>query len=156
MRVSSAAFKDGGTIPTKHAYHGVPGGQNVSLPLVWSDTPSGTKSFALSIVDLHPVARNWVHWFVINIPPGDASLAEGASGKNMPTGSKELNNSYGTLGYGGPQPPKGTGSHTYEVTVYALNVDRLDLPITASLQSFQKALEGTVIASAKTTGTYEQ
>lgn len=156
MHVSSAAFKDGGTIPTKHAYHGVPGGENISLPLVWSDAPSDAKSFALSIVDPHPVARNWVHWFVINIPPSIISLAEGASGKSMPTGSKELNNSYGTLGYGGPQPPKGSGSHPYEVTIYALNVDRIDLPATASLQTFRKALEGKIITSAKTTGTYEQ
>ena len=50
------------------------GGKNISLPLAWTDTPAGTKSFALSIVDPHPVARNWVHWLVINLPAGAASL----------------------------------------------------------------------------------
>jgi phosphatidylethanolamine-binding protein (PEBP) family uncharacterized protein len=41
-----------------------------------------TKSFALSIVDPHPVAQR-AHWFVINIPASTASLLEGASRKSM-------------------------------------------------------------------------
>ncbi|MBI4547629.1 MAG: YbhB/YbcL family Raf kinase inhibitor-like protein [Ignavibacteriae bacterium] len=156
MKLSSSIFQDGKPIPTKHAYHGVTGGQNVSLPLSWSGVPAETKSFALSIVDPHPIANNWVHWFVINIPKDATSLAEGASGASMPAGSKELYNSYGTMGYGGPQPPKGSGPHPYEVTLYALNVEKLDLSANASLNAFKKALEGKVITSAKITGIYER
>jgi phosphatidylethanolamine-binding protein (PEBP) family uncharacterized protein len=52
--------------------------------LAWKNAPAGTKSFALSIVDPHPVAQNWVHWFVINIPPNVTAIEEGASTKKMP------------------------------------------------------------------------
>ncbi|MBI1806798.1 MAG: YbhB/YbcL family Raf kinase inhibitor-like protein [Ignavibacteria bacterium] len=156
MRIVSSAFQDGKPIPTKYAHPGVTGGQNISLPLSWSDAPPTTQSFALSIVDPHPVAKNWVHWFVINLPPKTTGLSEGASGQRMPAGSKELYNTYGTVGYGGPEPPKGSGPHPYEVTLYALNVGLLDLPENTSLATFKKALEGKVIASAKVTGIYER
>ena len=156
MRLLSTAFQDGKLIPTRNAHRGVTGGQNISFQLDWSDPPPTVQSFALSIIDLHPVAKNWGHWFVVNIPKNITSFAEGASGKNMPSGSKELYNSFGEIGYGGPQPPKGSGPHPYEVTVYALNVEKLDLSANATLPAFKKALEGKVIATAKTTGIYER
>ena len=156
MQISSSAFRDGKPIPSKYAYQGVVGGKNISIPLSWGSSPPDAKSFALSIVDPHPVARNWVHWIVINIPKEVSSLSEGASCKSMPEGSKEFYNSYGTLGYGGPQPPKGSGPHPYEVTVYALNTDQVDLPANTTLATFLKIIEGNVLASTKTTGIYER
>lgn len=156
MKISSSAFQEGKAIPTKYAHQGVVGGQNISLPLTWSELPPATKSLALSIVDPHPVAQNWVHWFAINLPKNSTGLAEGASLKRMPAGSKELYSTYGTLGYGGPEPPKGSGPHPYEVTLYALNVDSLDLPENTTLLAFKRALEGKVIATARTTGIYER
>jgi len=153
MEISSSAFKDGGKIPIQYVMPGA-GGKNISIPLSWKSAPSGTKSFALSIVDIHPVARNWVHWLVINIPPQVTTIEEGASKKKMPLGSIELKNSWGDIGYGGPEPPKGTGDHSYVVTLYALNVEKLDLSLNTSLSDFKKAIEGKVIASASITGKY--
>lgn len=151
MKLTSPAFADGGKIPVPYVMPGA-GGKNVSLPLSWTDAPPGTKSFALSLVDPHPVARNWVHWLVINLPAEVHALAEGASRKQMPAGALELQNSFGDPGYGGPQPPKGTGDHPYVATLYALNVAHLDLGSHTSLAAFQKALEGKVLASASTAG----
>jgi Raf kinase inhibitor-like YbhB/YbcL family protein len=156
MRISSPAFQDGKPIPTRYAHPGVTGGKNISLPVEWTAAPAETRSFALSIVDPHPVANDWVHWLVINIPKTVNSIPEGASGRTVPAGSKELYNTYGTLGYGGPEPPKGSGAHPYEVVLYALSADNLELPAGTSLSAFKKALEGKVIASAKTTGMYER
>jgi Raf kinase inhibitor-like YbhB/YbcL family protein len=151
MKLNSTAFPDGGKIPVPYVMPGA-GGKNVSLPLSWTDAPAGTKSFALAMVDPHPVARNWVHWLVINIPPEVHALAEGASGRKMPPGAQELQSSFGDMGYGGPQPPRGTGEHPYVVTVYALGVPKLDLGAPTSLAAFRKALEGKVLASATITG----
>jgi Raf kinase inhibitor-like YbhB/YbcL family protein len=153
MEISSAAFKDKGKIPVQHAMPGA-GGQNLSVPLTWKNVPPGTKSFALSMVDIHPIAQNWVHWLAINIPLQVTSLEEGASRSRMPAGSKELVNSFGDIGYGGPQPPKGTGEHSYVITVYALTVDKLDLSMDISLREFKKALEGKLVQSATITGMY--
>ena len=151
MKLSSTAFTNGGKIPVSHVMPGA-GGQNISLPLEWADAPAGTKSFALSIIDPHPIAHNWVHWLVINLPGDVHALAAGASGKKMPPGALELNNSFGSPGYGGPQPPPGSGDHPYVVTVYALSVPHLDLGRQTTLAAFQQALEGKVLASATITG----
>jgi len=153
MEISSSAFKDGEKIPIQYVMPGA-GGKNISIPLAWRNGPAGTKSFSLSIVDPHPVAQNWVHWLVINIPPQATTIEEGASKKKMPKGSVELKNSFGDVGYGGPQPPKGTGDHPYVVTLYALNVEKLDLGANTSLSAFKKAIEGKVIGSASITGKY--
>jgi len=156
MKISSSAFQEGKPIPKKCAYNGVAGGKNVSLPLAWQDAPAGTKSLALSMIDPHPVARNWIHWLVINIPKDVVELHEGASHHKMPDVSIELYNTYGTLGYGGPEPPAGSGVHPYVITLYALNVSLLELPEKTTLQMFNKAIEGKVLATAKLTGTYKR
>ncbi len=155
MEITSAAFKDGGKIPIQYVMVAA-GGKNLSIPLAWKNPPPGTQSYALSIIDPHPVAQNWVHWFVINIPASANTLPEGASRKSMPAGAVELKNSFGDIGYGGPQPPRGSGEHPYVVTIYALNVEKLDLAVSASLPTFKKALEGKVIQSSSITGKYER
>ncbi len=152
MRITSPAFSDGGMIADKYIMQGI-GGKNISIPLQWEDIPSGTKSFVLSIVDIHPVAREWVHWLVINIPSKMNSIPEGASGK-MPFACMELANSFGGMGYGGPQPPKGTGNHQYVVTLYALNVEKLSLSFNTSLADFRKSLIKKILATASITGKY--
>lgn len=153
MEISSSAFKDQGKIPIQYVMAGA-GGKNISIPIKWKNVPSGTKSFALSIVDPHPVAQNWVHWLVINIAKDTTSVEEGASRKKMPPGSVELKNSFGDVGYGGPQPPKGTGDHPYVVTLYALNVEKLELGVSTTLSAFKKAIEGKAMESASITGMY--
>jgi len=106
MEISTSAFQDGGKIPIQYVMPGA-GRKNISIPLVWKNIPAGTKCFAVSIVDIHPIAQNWVHWLVINISPRVTTLEEGASNKKMPSGSIELKNSWGDIGYDGPEPPKG-------------------------------------------------
>jgi Raf kinase inhibitor-like YbhB/YbcL family protein len=150
MEGSSLAFKHKGSIPDKYAKG------SFSIPLSWRNVPQGTKSFALSIVDIHPVAQNWVHWLVIQISPRTNSLEEGASKKKMPSGVMELKNSWGDIGYGGPEPPPGSGEHSYVITIYALNVEKLDLKPNTSLSQFEKMLKGKVVGSASITGTYSR
>jgi Raf kinase inhibitor-like YbhB/YbcL family protein len=151
MQITSAAFQDGGKIPLKYVMPGA-GGQNVSVPLNWSNAPAGTQSFALAMVDPHPVARNWVHWLVVDLPKAATGLAEGASGRSLPQGAVELTNSFGSPGYGGPQPPPGSGDHPYVFTLYALSAPQVNIGKKASLAVFQQALEGKILATAKITG----
>ena len=151
MQITSNAFSDGGKIPIQYVMPGA-GGQNVSVPLAWSNPPAGTQSFALAMVDPHPIARNWVHWLVIDLPQDATSLPAGASGKKMPPGAVELKNSFGEPGYGGPQPPRGSGDHPYVFTLYALSVPRVDLGKNTSLAAFKQALEAKTLATATLTG----
>lgn len=155
MLIYSTAFSDGSNIPVSYAR--VPaGGKNISPPLSWSNLPDKTKSIALSVVDIHPIAKNWVHWLVINIPKDCAGLPEGASRLAMPSGSRELKNSFGDIGYGGPQPPIGTGAHPYVFTVYALDIDRLDLPGNVTFEAFMKTIRQHILAQASITGYVER
>jgi Raf kinase inhibitor-like YbhB/YbcL family protein len=143
MVLSSSAFKDTQAMPFKYAR----AGQNVSPPLSWQDAPQGTKSFALVVVDRHPVARNMIHWLVIDIGAEVTSLKEGASGSaQMPAGSRELEP------YVGPFPPSGT--HDYEFTLYAMKTAKLDLPKQISLETFTKAAEQSRLATAKLVGKF--
>jgi Raf kinase inhibitor-like YbhB/YbcL family protein len=153
MEFSSNTFPNGGKIPIRHVMPGA-GGKNISVHLAWKDAPAGTKSFALSMVDPHPVAQNWIHWFVVDIPARADSFEEGISGKNLPEGSRELINSFGDTGYGGPEPPTGSGDHPYVFTLYALSVEKLDIGAKTSLSAFRKALEGKTLATATITGLY--
>ena len=155
--VESSAFRNGGDIPAKYATTRVPGGQNISIPLSWKNAPEGSKSFVIAMVDRHQIASNWVHWIVINIPGDVDSIPEGASGTSqMPQGIKELINTFGSVGYGGPQPPPGSGAHDYETTVYALRVEAIDLTGAVCARELEGVLQGQTIDSTKIVGKYER
>jgi Raf kinase inhibitor-like YbhB/YbcL family protein len=156
LQLSSPALLAGRLLPARCAYHGVTGGKNRSLPLSWEEAPDGTRSFALSMIDLHPEARSWVHWLVINLPSDTRSLAEGASCSAMPPGARECYNGFGTLGYGGPEPPKHSGPHDYLVTLYALDLQTIDLSANAGIASLAAATAGHLLGRATVTALYER
>lgn len=118
---------------------------NVSPPLAWNRAPVGTRSFALALVDKHPVAKGYVHWLVVDIAPEVASL-DGGAAETMPAGAQQL------TPYVGPFPPSGT--HVYEFTVYALDVGKLDLPPGVDLDRFTKEVHKHLLASATLVGRF--
>ena len=157
MKLTSGSYSPGESIPLRFVHGMVAGGKNVSPAFAWTDPPISTKSFALTIVDPHPVAKNWLHWCVIDIPFRERSLGEGASRSHLlPPGAHELLSTYGEAGYGGPAPPVGSGVHPYVATIYALSVPSLKLEKDAGLLKFLRAVEGKVIEEASMTGNFEQ
>ena len=128
MVLTSTSYFNNVMMPAKYAHRGIYTGQNISPQFAWSEYPGDTRSFVLIMVDRHPKAKSWVHWLLTDIPVSVNKIVEGAShSSKMPEGIQELINTYGEMGYGGPQPPKGTGKHQYETTVYALNIDKTGL-----------------------------
>lgn len=104
-------------------------GQNISPKLIWQNAPSNTKSFAITMFDKDAkTGSGWWHWIVYDIPENLNKINEGVSGnkKLLPKGIKEGINDYGMYQYGGVCPPKGE-KHSYVITIYALNVEKLDL-----------------------------
>lgn len=140
--LQSPAFENGQEMAQKYGKRA----QNVSPPLEWDGAPEGTRSFALAFVDIHPVARDYVHWLVGDISPQLNSLPEGAGGRRN-SGFAEVKP------YIGPFPPSGT--HDYQFTLYALRTDRLGVRPGATLQQFRQAAEqnslGTVTLIGKFT-----
>ena len=141
MLVQSPGFEAGQEMPQKFGKKA----QNVSPPLEWDDAPEGTKSFALAFVDLHPIARDYVHWLVADISPQLNSLPEGAGGGRS-SGFLEVEP------YVGPFPPSGT--HDYEFTLYALSTDTLGVRPGATLQRFRQAAEQNSLATATLIGKF--
>jgi Raf kinase inhibitor-like YbhB/YbcL family protein len=126
--VSSAAFDDGGTIPTQFTCDGA----GVSPPITWSGVPAGAASVALVVEDPDAPSRTFVHWVVAGLPGADGTLPEGAgdpgisgshtSSTSVPppdlAGTVSALNSAGRPGWTPPCPPSGT--HHYRFTVYVL------------------------------------
>jgi Raf kinase inhibitor-like YbhB/YbcL family protein len=158
MKVYCPALLSGKYIPNKFAHRTVPGGQNVSLPVHWGDVPPGAKSFVFSVIDRHPAAHNWVHWYVINVPRSVREIPENASGtrERMPPGSLELRNSFGGLGYDGPSPQKNSGLHEYVITVHALSVESLHVGPFSTVEECHQEMETGVIESASTVGIFHR
>lgn len=111
-------------------------GADMSPHLKWSGAPEGTKSYAITAYDPDaPTGSGWWHWQLVNIPKNITELASGAGStkKNLaPQGSVQVENDYGSRGYGGACPPKGHGVHHYRFTIHALSIDKLELPEGAS------------------------
>lgn len=79
--VRSPAFGDGQEMAQKYGKKI----DNVSPPLEWEGAPDEARSFALACVDIHPVARGYVHWLIAGISPQLRSLPEGAAGTSNPS-----------------------------------------------------------------------
>ena len=111
-------------------------GGNISPALSWSHAPDGTKSFALMVYDPDaPTGSGWWHWVVYNIPARVNALVSKAGNPAaglMPIGAVQGNTDFGAAGYGGPCPPAGDKPHRYYFRLYALKVEKLDLPPTAT------------------------
>lgn len=143
LTVTSSAFDEGGTIPSRHTCDS----EDVSPPLAWSGTPEGTAAFALIVDD--PDARGFVHWTATDIAAADeVSLDAGASGSSA---GSEGRNDFGRSGYGGPCPPSGT--HRYAFEVFALS-EPLGLSAGFSADELRSAMEGKVLASGRLTASY--
>jgi Raf kinase inhibitor-like YbhB/YbcL family protein len=160
LEVRSPAFKANQPIPAEHAARTEGEGDNVSPPLEWVGTPPGTVEHVLIVDDPDaPTDEPWVHWVLYGIP-GTASSIEaghptGAATLERLAGARQGKNSWGELGWGGPLPPRGHGTHHYRFRVHAL-VKQLDLPACATRAEVEEAMAQHIIGTGELVGTYER
>jgi len=154
LAMTSAAFTDGGRIPSKYTCEG----EDLSPPLSWTGIPDGAKSLALIVDD--PDApdpakpqRVYVHWVAYNISPKTGGLSEGASKNAMPAASITGLNDWDKPEWGGPCPP--IGRHRYFFKLYALDVVLDPLP-SATKKDLELAIQGHVIDQVELMGTYQK
>jgi hypothetical protein len=147
MRLTSEAFQADHPIPPKHAGDG----GNVSPPLAWDEPPEGTRSFALLVDDPDaPSEEPFVHWIVYRIPAGAREIPEGSAG-----GGVEGRNSAQRIGWFGPCPPEGHGTHHYRFRLSALDIDP-DADPGADREILEDLLKGHVLAEGELVGTCER
>lgn len=127
----------GGQLTKQEEFNGFGcSGQNMSPSLSWGDAPLGTKSFAITVYDPDaPTGSGWWHWIVYNIPLNTSTISINASAKGeLPKGSIEGVTSFGSRGFGGACPPKGDKAHRYITTIYAIDVEKLEVPKDATAE----------------------
>ena len=150
MKITSAAFQDGGQIPSKYTCDGA----DVSQPLEWSGVPNGAKSLALICDDPDAPAKTWVHWVVYDLPATTTNLPEGLPlTERLATGGKQGKNDFGKIGYGGPCPPSGT--HRYFFKLYAIDGET-SLEPGATKEQVLKAIQGHILAQGELIGRYKR
>ena len=151
LNVSSPAFQEGEKIPAKYTCEG----QDVSPKLEWSESPAGTRSFALIVDDPDAPSGVFTHWLLFNIPPDSHELPEAVPTQpQLPSGALQGKNDFGKTGYGGPCPPPGR-PHRYQFTLYALD-QSLDLKAGISKKQLLDTIQGHVLAQGQLMGTYQR
>lgn len=119
---------------------------------------------------------DFYHWVLVDLSPANTEIATGScaetvisSGKQSPAGppgSRQGLNDYTSFmagsdmagnyfGYDGPCPPwNDERLHHYVFTLYALDVQTLELPAVFDGRDAQAAMAGHVLGSASISGTY--
>jgi Raf kinase inhibitor-like YbhB/YbcL family protein len=176
--ISSSSFRNDQPIPAKYSRDG----EDISPSLKWEGAPDGTGGFALICDDPDAPGGTWIHWVIYGIPVDTTELPEGIKqndtvavagsvfpkmggwklgfGSDFKTisqlpGAKQGVNSYGDVGYGGPQPPRGHGAHHYHFQLYALDTE-LNLAARMTRQQLDAAMKGHIIAEAQLVGTFQR
>lgn len=111
---------------------GIEGGQDISPEISWSGAPNTTKSFVVTLYDPDaPTGSGFWHWAVLNISASVSELPQDAGNKSnskLPSGALQLPNDAREKKYIGAAPPKGHGVHHYFLTVWALDIDKVEIP----------------------------
>lgn len=145
MRLSSPAFADGATIPTRFTCSG----EGTAPPLRWSGVGRNTRELALIVEDPDAPGGPFVHWVVLGLSPASGGIPEGTRPATLRLGRS----SSGKVGYEPPCPPRGDAPHRYVFTLFALRRP-LGAPYGASVDEVRRAMAGAVIGQGRLTGRY--
>jgi hypothetical protein len=154
LQLSSLAFADHAPIPARYTADG----EGLSPPLQWGGVPPSATSVLLVVEDADaPTAEPLVHAIVVDLPPGDGALAEGALHSTGHSGQDvhEGRNSYLMTGWLPPDPPPGHGQHRYAFQLFALGPGA-GFKGTPGRDEVREAVERFGLASGLLVGTYER
>ena len=153
IEVSSLAFADHMPIPERYTADG----EGVSPPLQWHGVPANAASLVLIVEDADaPMPNPLVHAIVVDLPPGDGALAEGALESSDHEGQADVHegrNSYLMTGWLPPDPPPGHGSHRYAFQLFALGPGE-PFDGTPGRDAVMEAVQERGLASGCLIGTY--
>lgn len=145
LRLTSPAFSDGAPIPNQYTSKG----DNVNPPLNILNTPAGAESLAIIMHDPDAPRGDFLHWLVWDIPPSTEAIAA----NSLPVGALQGFNDSDELGYMGPAPPPGTGTHRYTFELYALNTT-LDMDAHATREELESTMKGHILDHTTLTGLF--
>lgn len=152
IKITSNAFREGEDIPIQFTCDGA----NISPPLSWSDVPIEAQSLALLMNDPDAPKGTFTHWVLFNLPRDADGLSEDVPAEEaLANSARQCTNSFGNIGYGGPCPPPGHGSHRYFFRLYALDAE-LSLNKGSTGDDLLNAIKGHIIDEGELMGRYER
>jgi Raf kinase inhibitor-like YbhB/YbcL family protein len=95
---------------------------------------------------------------IYKLPAGTTALREAIPRSEMlsdPGGALQGQNSWNTVGYRGPMPPPGHGTHHYYFKLYALDKG-VSLGAGATKKQLLDAMKGHILAEGELVGTYNR
>lgn len=144
LQVTSPLFSSGGRIPDGCAFD--KGNEQPDIGI--HGVPEGTVELALICHDPDaPLPFGFTHWLLYGIAPDTVSVSA-----QQAQGLRPGRNDFGTLGYGGPQPPAGHGPHHYYFWVYALDTEVAGTP---SREDFLLKYGDHILEQNRLVGVYE-
>lgn len=201
MKLTSKTFADRSLIPGRCAFAvKAPKGHvrlsdNLNPELSWTGVPEATRSFVLICTDPDAPTRaddvnqegrevplklpraDFIHWVMVDIPPGVTQIDEGACSRGVTVGGKKapegppgarqgLNDYSGWfsadaemvgeyLGYDGPCPPwNDSVPHHYRFDLYATLQERCPVDGAFTAAQVLEAIAGQTLAQASLIGRY--
>lgn len=158
LEVTTTAFGHGQRIPELHLRDG----KNRSPMLSWKTFPDNTRSFVVLCEDPDaPREEAFVHWVLYAVPAWTNGLPrtmipEGLSKEEEPSeipGARHGSNDFDEIGYDGPAPPRGHGTHHYRFRVYALDDDGDHLPPGLNKRELLRMMRDHILAFGEVVGT---
>lgn len=143
----SPDFNEGGKVPVQFTCDGA----NTPPTLNWMHAPPETRSFVLIVDDPDAPQRTFTHWVLFDLPANTYSL-----GKETPTQGTSGKNDFQHDGYGGPCPPPQHGEHRYFFSLYALDVESLNLEPRATHAEVEQAIQGHILDQTMLMGRYQR
>jgi Raf kinase inhibitor-like YbhB/YbcL family protein len=150
VKLISQSFSNEAMIPRRFTCDG----EDLSPHLEWTGAPAATRSFVLLCDDPDAPDGVWRHWAVYDIPGDQSTLPEGVGQEKVGSRLKQAVNDFQRIGYGGPCPPRGHGSHHYRFRLLALSIDRLPVAVKPTCRDVEREARKHLIAETILIGVY--
>ena len=120
MELISPNFNDGEFLKQEYSLSKEYGfgcaGKNIRPHLEWNGFSDQILEYAITIFDPDaPTGSGFWHWILVNINKNYRETDDDCISNSL-----QIQNDFGSYGYGGPCPPKGDQAHRYFFTIYGL------------------------------------
>ena len=120
MQLVSSDFNDGEFLRREHSLSKDYGfgcaGKNLRPHLKWEGFSDKVLEYAITVFDPDaPTGSGFWHWILVNIDKSHTETNDACIASSL-----QVQNDFGSYGYGGPCPPEGDHPHRYFFTIYGL------------------------------------
>ncbi|MHC4984160.1 MAG: YbhB/YbcL family Raf kinase inhibitor-like protein [Planctomycetota bacterium] len=152
FRLNSPSFDDGARLPVQFTCEG----EDISPALGWDGAPTATQGYALLCDDPDAPGGTWHHWALYDIATKTGGLNQAVPARPEIDGGRQAVNDFGQVGYRGPCPPRGHGTHHYRFRLLALDIAKLPLGADPTCAQVEAAAQSHVLGEARLVATYSR